>query len=351
LAENNTLALFESLGIKINGFGLVDLEVSDINAFNSSSNNGLAGLAESYIDGIWNCKSMDIFFSKLFNSPSLLNKIPSHKKWLNKLLGNNLLDRLHSIMEERSAFYHDLYTVMLDEYMNYSCGIWDRDTISLGQAQLEKMSLICSRCSMRPGTTVLELGCNYGGMIKYIQSRYFVPVTGCSSSLTQISYAKEVYGLDLIYSGLLDYKFTDKFDLIIAIESLEYLKSKKYKAFFHKIHTQLNKHGKVFIQCKASTSSHEILEELASKYFLPYCLVELEELISSIKGKFKIEQIWSIGSNYPSTISGWIANLEKCSDLRYNPKTIKLWKFYLSCLSGCFLSKKLDVLQILLSKT
>lgn len=312
--------------------------------------NLLSKLADSYISGAWSCKKLDVFFEKLFRSGILANNNEIILvKWWNRLARNSLLDRLMPHMEDRAAFHHDLYITMLDNYMDYSCAIWDEDTDCLEQAQARKMDLLCRKLNIKSDNKVLVLQCNYGGLVKYIQSRYCIEVIGCTDSRVQLAYAKKIYDLDLIYSNLLNYKSHNKFDSLLVVEGLEYLKVSQYGNFFKMAYDLLLGGGKILIQCKVTNTEHDHILDLATEYCLPYGTVNIEVLLKSIKGRFKIENIDSINHHYPKSTAKWIHNLDKVG-LDYDKSLLRLWKFYLSSIAGASKSNKLDVLQILLSK-
>ena len=69
--------------------------------------------------------------------------------------------RSYIVGREHYDIGNDLFSLMLDEKMNYSCGYW-RKAKNLEQAQINKLDLICRKLHLKPGMSVLEIGCGLG---------------------------------------------------------------------------------------------------------------------------------------------------------------------------------------------
>ena len=70
---------------------------------------------------------------------------------------------------------------MLDKGMDYSCGYW-KDTNNLDGAQQAKLHLICKNLKLKPGMTILDIGCGWGILTKFAAEKYNVKVVGISVS-------------------------------------------------------------------------------------------------------------------------------------------------------------------------
>ena len=135
-------------------------------------------LGESYVDGDWETDDLVAFVEKCCQSPVLFNK------------GFNLIARLiHSFplltlnmqtksqsRKDISSHYdigNDLYKLMLDRSMNYSCGYWQKNVPinsreksglceTVDEAQMNKMLLIGKKLQLKPGMKVLDIGSGWG---------------------------------------------------------------------------------------------------------------------------------------------------------------------------------------------
>ena len=74
---------------------------------------------------------------------------------------NNIL-----VSKKNVAHHYDLneelYRLFLDEDMQYSCGYYHNDNISLNQAQKDKKNHIIKKLKIEKDMTVLDIGCGWG---------------------------------------------------------------------------------------------------------------------------------------------------------------------------------------------
>ncbi|WP_116439231.1 class I SAM-dependent methyltransferase, partial [Klebsiella pneumoniae] len=92
---------------------------------------------------------------------------------------------------------NDLFTLMLDPYMQYSCGYW-KEAQTLEQAQQAKLRMICEKLQLKPGMTLLDIGCGWGGLAQFAAQNYGVSVHGVTISAEQQKLAQaRCAGLDV----------------------------------------------------------------------------------------------------------------------------------------------------------
>ena len=81
---------------------------------------------------------------------------------------------------------NDLYRLMLDARLTYSCGYW-KEARTLDQAQEHKFDLICRKLNLQPGQRILDIGCGWGSFMKYAVEKYNVSCVGITLSSEQIA--------------------------------------------------------------------------------------------------------------------------------------------------------------------
>jgi cyclopropane-fatty-acyl-phospholipid synthase len=111
---------------------------------------GSLGLGESYMDGWWDCERLDIFFHKVLRA-GLENQLPTISKIL-RIAGARLFNlqskkRAWIVGKEHYDLGNDLFSRMLDPYMQYSCGYW-KEAQTLEDAQQAKLDLICRKLEL-----------------------------------------------------------------------------------------------------------------------------------------------------------------------------------------------------------
>lgn len=116
--------------------------------------------------------------------------------------------------------------------MQYSCGYW-ANADNLEKAQMDKMNLIARKLDLKPGMRVLDLGCGWGTLCKYLVENYGVECVGVTVSEEGFQYAKRVNSGLPVQILLEDYrKMNEKFDRILSIEMFEHVGFRNHRDFF-----------------------------------------------------------------------------------------------------------------------
>ncbi len=110
---------------------------------------GSLGLGESYMDGWWECDRLDMFFSKVLRA-GLENQLPiiSKTRCVLPALVSSIcrVKNVRIVGKEHYDLGNDLFSRMLDPFMQYSCAYW-KDADNLESAQQAKLKMICKNCS------------------------------------------------------------------------------------------------------------------------------------------------------------------------------------------------------------
>ena len=82
------------------------------------------------------------------------------------------------------AFYeHWLDTVG----MMYTCAYWPEGTITLEQAQKNKMGHVCRKVQLKAGESFLDIGCGWGGLLFHAWENYGAFGTGINTTTEQVT--------------------------------------------------------------------------------------------------------------------------------------------------------------------
>ena len=116
-------------------------------------------------------------------------------RWLDALWRNHT-PRSTGISEAKENIHHhydlgnEFYQLWLDQAeMQYTCAYYERPDLSLEQAQLAKLEHVCRKLRLKPGMTVVEAGCGWGGLARYMAREYGVTVHSYNISREQLVYA------------------------------------------------------------------------------------------------------------------------------------------------------------------
>ena len=95
------------------------------------------------------------------------------------------MTKLRPYFEESQATYDisdDFFALFLDPNMVYTCAYFERDDMTLEEAQLAKLDLALDKLNLEPGMTLLDVGCGWGGAVVRAVEKYDVNVIGITLS-------------------------------------------------------------------------------------------------------------------------------------------------------------------------
>ena len=107
----------------------------------------------------------------------LLLRLPHSEHHEHKAVPH-LHGRLHSKTRDRDAVtYHydlsnDFYQLWLDRGMVYSCGYFKRGDEDIDTAQIQKLDYLCRKLRLRPGETLPDVGCGWGGLVLHAAQHF-----------------------------------------------------------------------------------------------------------------------------------------------------------------------------------
>ena len=133
---------------------------------------------------------------------------------------------------------NEFFRLWLDERMNYTCGIFDDPNtpggargevidpaMSLEQAQLNKLRILSDYAHVKPGMTVLDIGCGWGANVEYQARVNQAHPHGITLSEAQCAEIRQraIPGVTASVCSYLDYKPEVKFDAIVSICMMEHI--------------------------------------------------------------------------------------------------------------------------------
>ncbi len=345
--------------IEVGGKRPWDLEIKNEDFYQRVLAHGSLGLGESYMDGWWECNALEEFSNRIQRA-DLESKIRFNMRALITLIANRSLNlqsrsRAFQVGKVHYDIGNDLYRVMLDRRMIYSCGYWE-ESRDLDEAQEAKLELICRKLMLKPGMRVLDIGCGWGGLAIYAAQKYGVEVVGITISKEQSDLARELakgYPVRILFQDYRDLE--GRFDRIVSVGMAEHVGYKNYRTFMEKVSQCLAQEGIFLLHTIGSSSTYHTIDPWTEKYIFPNGKIpSLTQLSEAAEGRFVIENIHNIGLHYEPTLLAWAENFERARSLPeaiYDGRFRRMWKYYLRMSAGAFKARRLQVFQLVMTHT
>lgn len=350
--------LLNRAGIAVNGSAPHDIQVKNPLFFKRVLQQGSMGLGESYMDGWWHCDRLDIFFHKVLRA-GLENQLPRHLKDTLRIAAARVFNlqskkRAWIVGKEHYDLGNDLFSRMLDPFMQYSCGYW-KEASTLEDAQQAKLKMICEKLQLRPGMRVLDIGCGWGGLAQYMALHYGVSVTGVTISAEQQKMAQaRCQGLDVTIL-LEDYRaLNDSFDRIVSVGMFEHVGPKNYATWFDVVDRNLKPDGLVLLHTIGSQKTDNNVDPWIDKYIFPNgCLPSVRHIANASEAHFVMEDWHNFGADYDRTLMAWHSRFLACwPDIaeNYSDRFKKMFSYYLNACAGAFRARDIQLWQVVFSR-
>ncbi|AVJ16586.1 MULTISPECIES: cyclopropane fatty acyl phospholipid synthase [Serratia] len=344
-------------GITINGGQAFDIQVNNPQMFKRVLQEGSLGFGESYMDGWWECERLDMLFSRLL-SAGVDERLPKNIADIARIAYARLFNRQSrkrawQVGKEHYDIGNDLFSRMLDPYMQYSCGYW-KEATTLAQAQQDKLRMICEKLQLKPGMTLLDIGCGWGGLAQYAAEHYGVKVFGVTISAEQQKMAQQrCAGLD-VEILLQDYRdLHQQFDRIVSVGMFEHVGPKNYDTYFSVAARNLRPDGLFLLHTIGSNQTDLNVDAWIDKYIFPNgCLPSVKHIADASEGRFVMEDWHNIGADYDRTLMAWLENFKRAwPELAadYSERFERMFTYYLNACAGAFRSRNIQLWQVLFS--
>ncbi len=323
---------------------------------------------EAYMDGTLICEEggiRDLLKVFLHNRGGLrshpIQKVLNRTlKKLKKLHQRNKKSNARTNVQHHYDLSNDFYRLFLDEDLQYSCAYWPSLDITLEEAQRLKKKHIAEKLCLKPGQTVLDIGCGWGGMAIYLAQSYDVKVVGATLSDEQLSLGRErvkELGLeDKVDLRLVDYRDLDQnFDRIVSVGMFEHVGVAHYEEYFSKIKSLLTEDGIALVHSIGRKGGPGTTGAWIRKYIFPggYSPALSETFAEIEKAKLWVTDCEILRLHYAYTLAKWNkrfqANREQIA-VMFDERFCRMWEFYLVISEFSFLYGNHMNFQIQLTK-
>jgi len=366
--ERRIRTLLEEAGIEINGHKPSDIHVHNSKFYGRILAGGSLALGESYMDGWWDCKKLDVFFTKLLQS-RIQDKVQRDPKTILAALQARIFNSQHGrkafqIGERHYDMGNKLFEAMLGPTMAYSCAFWDGAN-NLNQAQTNKLNHSIKKLHSNPGMTLLDIGSGWGSLQRQAARFYDLKTTGITVSREQEAWSNRKNALyhlgdraKVKYQRWQDLPNDKRYDRIISIGAFEHFGYKNYRAFFEKVRSIMKDDGIFLLHTIGGLKSVHANEPWLENYIFPNSMLpSMEQIDKASAGNLTKRHVENKGFDYDPTLMAWYANLMRHWDeinasdpQNYDERFLRMMTYYLLSCAGTFRSGINQVWQIVYTK-
>ena len=358
-ARDVCVEMLASSGITVGGSAPQDVTIHDERTWARVLRDSTLGAGEAYMEGWWDSNALDETICRLQQIKAI---DALRENWM--LVPQLLKAKVMNLQSVRRAFgsgqHHydignDLYEAMLDHRMLYTCALYSTGAKTLEEAQEAKLALVCKKLDLRPGMSVLDLGCGWGGFAAYAAEHHGVEVVGITVSREQVKFAKERYAHLPIEIRLDDYRNArGTYDRVVSIGLMEHVGPKNYRGYMELVDRLLAPNGVAFIHTIGGNRARAHMDPWMDKYIFPNsALPSLAQLVTAMEGLFIPEDVHNIGEDYDPTLMAWFQRFDAAWPAlraRYDERFYRMWKFYLLAAAGSFRARAQQLFQIVMTR-
>lgn len=309
---------------------------------------------EGYMDGTLVVENADIYTMLALVMSNLAGY---HGHWIARSMktverGMSLVRTYNPARRSKQnvAHHYDLsttlYRTFLDDQMQYSMAYFRTPQDTLAQAQIQKMTHIATKLLLKPGQTVLDIGCGWGGLALFLNRTYGVKVVGISLSERQIEVANQraadANAGDSVTFRLQDYRHVkETFDRVVSVGMFEHVGLPHYRQFFDVVRDRLGPDGVALLHTIGRTDGPGATDSWTNKYIFPggYSPA-LSEVVPHIeRSGLIVTDIEILRLHYASTLRAWRERfLQKRDEIKklYDERFCLMWEFFLATAEGAF---------------
>ena len=260
--------------------------------------------------------------------------------------------------EEVQAHYDlsdDFFGLFQDPSRTYSCAFYERDDMTLAEAQMAKIDLALGKLDLQPGMTLLDIGCGWGSVTKRAVEKHDVNVIGLTLSKNQCKFAQELLdGIDTERSRRVMLKgweqFDEPVDRIISLEAIEAFPQERYAPFFKACYSILPSGGRMVIQAILGhplkrwpemgipiTMTDLRFMRFIAKEIFPGGSIPCDDDITGLSGEagFTVGDKQLLDEHYVRTLNEWAEALEAHHDEAVVATSEEVYQRYMKYLIGC----------------
>ena len=349
----------------------VDIKFYNYKLFTKLLRKGATGLAESYMDGDFETKDLSKLLLFCYENES--NFLKDKNKYLildYYIKFKHYLNENTKSKSKKNISYHydlgnDFYKHWLDKSMTYSSAIFSSSNGDLFEAQINKYKQIAKPLHLNENSTLLEIGCGWGGFSTFVAKKYGSSVTAITISKEQYNFAsKKIFDEGLtekIKIQIKDYRdIHETYSHIASIEMFEAVGKKYWETFLNTIKNSLSPDGLASLQIitinNDKVKEYQNNPDFIQQYIFPGGVLpskmQLEKITNQIG--LSLTELQTFKNSYAKTLQIWNDKFQiawpNIAAQGFSLRFKKMWEYYLSYCEAGFISGATDVSQFIIKK-
>ncbi len=274
--------------------------------------------------------------------------------------------RFNSLAGSRNNIHHhynlsnEFYALWLDkEAMQYTCAYFPQAELTIEQAQVAKLHHICRKLQLKPGDTVVEAGCGWGGLARFMAQHYGAKVRAFNISSEQIAFARQranemglAHQVEYVED---DYRnISGKYDVFVSVGMLEHVGRQQYESLGQVIHRCLQEDGRGLIHSIGRNKPGLMNTWIEKRIFPGAYPPSIKEMMDIFEPNgFSVLDVENLRLHYAKTLEHWlirfdqhVSQVKKMFDMNF----IRAWRLYLAGSKAAFIASELQLFQIVFAR-
>ncbi|NNF96550.1 MAG: class I SAM-dependent methyltransferase [Halobacteria archaeon] len=272
----------------------------------------------------------------------------------------------NSLSKARDNIYHHydignpFYEMWLDkEVMQYTCAYFYDLAITLEEAQLAKLHHVCRKLQLKPGDTVVEAGCGWGGLARFMARHYGVNVKAYNISHEQVKFAREKaeqeglsHQVEFVED---DYRnITGQYDVFVSVGMLEHVGTRDYRLLGEVINRCLKPDGRALIHTIGRNKAGPMNAWIERRIFpgaYPPTLREMMDIFEPYR--FSVLDVENLRLHYAKTLEHWLQRYDQHVDAveeMMDAAFVRAWRLYLAGSFAAFAIGELQLFQVVFTR-
>jgi cyclopropane-fatty-acyl-phospholipid synthase len=312
----------------------------------------------------------------LWSSVGMALSMPTHgasgPRRAERIMANKLTPHFADV-QAHYDLSDDFFRLFLDPTQTYSCAYFEREDMTLEEAQIAKIDLALGKLGLQPGMTLLDVGCGWGATMRRAIEKYDVNVVGLTLSKNQAAYGQKLFDemesprrRRVLLNGW--ERFDEPVDRIVSIGAFEHFGPDRYDDFFTLAYNILPADGVMLLHTITSLMEQQMIDRglpitVELVQFFKFILTEIFpggwtptiEMVEAHSGKagFTLTRRQSLQPHYARTLDFWAEALKTHKSEAIEIQSQEMYERYMKYLTGCanlFRIGYIDVNQFTLEK-